>query len=299
MKNDFGSLRWVGSKGNVARDLRSMSPLDGFDEYREIFAGSAAMLGQIPRDLPRTICDVFPFVVNFLRAVRDEPYRIIEPMERLKDALRRDIDELYHAFYDAKFQFVEGCPLALLVLTRYSYGQNVGLHRNDIASFAYAHMRDGLDPITPERIMRDHEILQGVDIRQCDYWELMRQPAKGKSCLIMADPPYDVVGHSCGLYNHAFTDQQQLELRDRIVQSPHWVVATVGISPLTEDLYLDCGLNIAFKQYLYCSINRQSYSQSTKRTYSDGTVYKQPKRLEMVARNFRNAWRQRCAIRCF
>jgi site-specific DNA-adenine methylase len=263
----FGLLRYVGSKGKAARDLMSLAPIE-IGEYREIFAGSACLLGQVPQEIPRWINDINPKVVNFFTRLRDDGSFVDEIME-LKGRLA-DATAAYHAFHDAKHELAKGNDLAYFILTRYSYGQNVGFHRQGIATFSYCASNDGMSPITRERVEKDREILQGVTITCGDYANLLN--AGGENVWIFADPPYDVVGGKPAHYEFSFTQDDQRTLKNRLLECPHRCLMTIGVTPLIEQLYETSEFNVTYRQCRCSSVLGQHH----------------PLRLEMIVRNYRN-----------
>jgi len=56
-KNKYPLLRYPGAKAKVAPLLSSLFPVE-FQEYREVCAGSAALLAYVPRSVPRSINDL-------------------------------------------------------------------------------------------------------------------------------------------------------------------------------------------------------------------------------------------------
>ena len=277
----FGILRYPGSKGKAARDLASLAPLS-YSEYREPFSGSACMLAHVPQDIPRWINDADPKVVKFLTRLRDDDDfvdEIIDLKHRLTDAT-----EIDHLFHDAKFAFVQGSDLAYLLLARYAYGQIVGKHRPNIASFAFAHLRNGFGAVTRERIIQDRETLQGVQITLGDYSQVLDAPGDDPWCMI--DPPYDFQGRTTGLYEYELTTLQQRQLKARLARCQHRFLLTHGITPLTEELYLTGEFNVTFRQYQYCCMMRLQYEDTPYPAADGEKTYSPPKRLEMIVRNY-------------
>jgi site-specific DNA-adenine methylase len=120
-----------------------------------------------------------------------------------------------------------------------------------------------------------------VKITCADYSTVLDAPGDGAWLFI--DPPYDFHEHPNSLYECEFTEEQQRQLKDRLLACPHEFLLTIGITPLTESLYLTGEFDVTCRQYKYCCMLRSppKHAGDSKETSTSASP---PKRLEMIVR---------------
>ena len=262
-------IRYPGSKDKAAPDLLALAPAD-FTEYRDAFAGSAAMLWEVPTDVRRWVNDIDPNIYTFLTALRDDPTlpeRIADLHERFSHASQEDISR---QFYLSKYHWgARRCPLAYIFLSRYAYGQMVTDERQDYGSLGVHNQRNGIRPVSADRVEAARRIMQGVRITQWKYQRVLEAP--GKNVFIFADPPYLLDHHSAPIYSHEFTVQQHRQFAKDVLKCKHKVMVTIGHCGLSHEIYVESGrFNYFFRKCRYSSVLRDE----------------QPEIYELVALNY-------------
>lgn len=227
-------LRYQGGKYKCGRQLVSLAPLD-VDEYREPFAGGIGVFWHLPKSIPRWVNDINADVIRFYKSLRDDPTfinRILRAKENLVDA-----DVLKTTFHLSKLEWMlTGCPLAYLLLNRYAYGQFVKRSRCNVASFAWTHLRNGLQPITRQSLSWASDMLHDTRITCGQYWKLLDAP--GRNVWLFVDPPYHIEDHGQPLYDDAFEIDHHEELRERLLGCKHRFLLTLEKSELSHRLWV-------------------------------------------------------------
>ena len=173
-----------------------------------------------------------------------------------------DADILKTTFHVAKLEWsLTGCPVAYMLLNRYAYGQFVKRSRSNVATFAWTHLRNGLQPITRQRLKAARELLRGTRITCGPYHKLLDAP--GKNVWLMIDPPYHIEDHGQPLYEMPFTIDDHEELRERLLGCKHRFLLTLEKSELSHRLYVcGTGFNIQERLMKYSGVLRKK--QTTK-----------------------------------
>ena len=233
-------LRYNGGKIKAAPLLKSLLPLD-YKEYREPFVGGGALFAKIDPSIKRWINDVDPGVVQVYRELKRNP-RFVEHILTLKNKLET-ADDVHREFQLAKLDFgIDGDPLAMVCLNRYAFGQFVKREqRRNIASCSFHHLRNGMKPLTRERLTKARELMRRTRITCGDYGDLLEAP--GVDVAIYLDPPYWLSNsvHGQPLYQYDLSEQNYYELEERLRACRHQWLLTLGDDELTYRLFIRPG----------------------------------------------------------
>jgi DNA adenine methylase len=263
----FPLLRYPGSKGTKAPLLAALLP--DFNEYREVFAGSAAMLPFIPTTARRWINDISPHVSGFHRFVRDHP-RAVSKINALVRQTTADEVAKRRRFALAAKRFDKGIvdPLGYLLLTRHAYSAIVTRRRPEVASYQrycggnghriFTTPKNGIHNIAPSRVGFWRQLMQGVEITSDDYERVLFAP--GENVALMLDPPYVIRDHASPIYDYPFTDEDHLRLFRLLRDCPHRFLMTIHRSGLTLDLYCSRNFRTPFRRRKGFRVLRSSYS---------------------------------------
>ncbi len=250
-------IPYSGSKLQKARDLVSFFP-PSFREYRDPFAGSGAMLWEVP-NVTRWVNDANPDIVALLRAVKSKDF---EKRVRREIAKLTDMDARYRAHVLSCIGwYFEDDQVDHAIARGTSYGRMVSRHRGDIASFS-RETRDlprNLRGWTPETMQALRDVMRGVKITPYDYSVLLDAP--GDDVIIFCDPPYYYPQHGQPIYDYDLSADEHRELERRLRRCKHRWVLTVNICGLTCELYEESGrYNVYRMPYRYSSFNRGTQS---------------------------------------
>lgn len=226
-------LRFVGRKSRWAQMLWNTRP-SGVLEYREAFCGSAMMLSRIPPTIKRWINDIDSDIVRFHSTAQSDGQSLIDRLIDEESKYHRvslfDSARLFN-LAKTEWRFYE-CPVAFYILKRFAIGCMVSRARRNTASFSFKQWA-AFRPRKPEYFTRwDY---RGVRITQGDYSELLF--ADGDGVFVYLDPTYLVDHHSSPLYPSELTTAQHFELFDRLKQTKHKFLMTIGDDPVSREMY--------------------------------------------------------------
>lgn len=223
-------IKWVGGKSQLLEQLDAQLPFD-FDKWEDVtyiepFVGGGAMLFYMLQRYPNIkhafINDINSDLVTCYRTVRDNPEQLIVSL--------KDIEETYLAieseeerkrfFMAARSRYnekglddIENTTL-FFFLNRTCFN---GLYRvNKKGLFNVPFGRYANPTICdPETIRNDSELLQRVEIQNCDF-EATFEHAQGNT-LFYLDPPYRPLSDTSSFNDYAkeaFNDDAQIRLKE-------------------------------------------------------------------------------------
>jgi len=245
-------LKWPGGKGggSQARDLLACRPAS-FDEYREPFCGGCPFVWKpdiLSPSTPRWINDLDKPLINFYKQLKSDS-TFIDRFLRLRKRILGHADRTIEAFEKAKEDFTTN-GVSYLLLRRLAVRQIVKQSRSNTASICFDYIADyrgSLHPITREKLEAWRKILRRVRITNLDYAEVLAYPVERGCCSwSFVDSPYWRRSAKSGdsgdqeLYDHIFTQEQHVELRDRLAEldpDRHKFLMTIDDSELTHRLY--------------------------------------------------------------
>ncbi|WP_068493956.1 DNA adenine methylase [Paramagnetospirillum marisnigri] len=226
-------IRSPGGKHRLARDLVNLAPFN-VKEYRELFAGSAAVAFRMAR-MGRTrkiwINDLDPGIANKWTVVRDDPAGLMRVLLSLHDRFGAGSKELF----DLAIQMVDSDDRTEAAAGFYTRNHLSMYGANGMSSYAPSHPRDGrgLRPIHINYIPQFSAWLQGAKITNLDYREVLDAPGAGVMCFI--DPPYAQVGKAM----YPFGEADLEELARHVRASSHACLVTVDDSPANRVAFSD------------------------------------------------------------
>ena len=223
-------IKWVGGKSQLIEQLDAQLPAD-FDSledvtYIEPFVGGGAMLFYMLQHYPNInhaiINDINPALTTCYRTVRDNPKELIASLQ--------DIENTYFSLNteEARKEFF------IVVRNRYNE-KNLDPIENTTKFFflnktcfngLYRVNKKGLFNVpfgrysnpticNPETILKDSELLQGVEILNGDF-EGTFEYAQGNT-LFYFDPPYRPLSDTSSFNDYAkeaFNDAAQIRLKE-------------------------------------------------------------------------------------
>jgi len=210
-------IRWFGSKGNMTAKLLPLFPLS-HHTYVEPFGGGASMLFVKPPSPVEVYNDLDSGLVNFFRVLRDPDkfeqfYRkaALTPYAREEFNFCRktwadcedDVERAYRFFVTARMSFGGK-------LIGASFGSVVTTSRRGMAGMCSAWLSaiDQLPQIS-ERLLR-------VQIEHQD-WRVILERYDTDQTLFYLDPPYIHSTRRGGKYAHEMTDEDHIELVERLL----------------------------------------------------------------------------------
>jgi DNA adenine methylase len=283
----FPLLRYPGSKATKAPLLADLLP--DYDEYREPFVGSGAMLPFIPTTAKRWINDLSPHVSAFHRFVRDDP-RAVSEINALVRRCKADDTYKRQRFALAAQRFQDGIvdPLGYLLLTRHAYAAIVTRRRPEVASYQrycsgghpmFTCPKNGVHNIAPSRVEYWRQLTQGITITTEDYERMLFAP--GENVALFLDPPYEMDNHhGSPIYDFPFDDEDHRRLFRLLKECPHRFVMTIHRNGLTMQLYYSTDFRTPFRRDKGFRVRRSTYSY----TIAHQTL-NVPKR-ELIVANF-------------
>lgn len=223
-------IKWAGGKSQLLSTIDAHLPAHIYREkaitYIEPFVGGGAMLFFMLQSYPNitkaVINDINSHLINTYRAIRDEPYCLIDFLSELQSLYREreDYEEQKDFYIDIRDKFnsnalsyIEdaGC---MLFMNRTCFN---GLYReNSKGNFNVPFGRYNNPTICDaELIVADSELLQKVEIINEDF-SSTKNYVDGYT-LFYFDPPYRPLDTTSSFNNYVkepFNDAEQTRLRD-------------------------------------------------------------------------------------
>lgn len=223
-------IKWVGGKSQLIEQLEFRLPND-FTSWKDVtyiepFVGGGAMLFHMLQHFPcitkAVINDINPDLITCYRTVRDNPQRLIESLKNIEDeyySLNNDDDRkafflsVREKYNTKELDDVENSTY-FIFLNRTCFN---GLYRvNKSGMFNVPFGRYANPTICdPDTIMKDSELLQGVEILNGDF-ESTIEYATGNT-LFYFDPPYRPLSDTSAFKEYSkdgFNDLEQVRLKN-------------------------------------------------------------------------------------
>lgn len=223
-------IKWVGGKSQLIEQLEFRLPND-FTSWKDVtyiepFVGGGAMLFHMLQHFPcitkAVINDINPDLITCYRTVRDNPQRLIESLKNIEDeyySLNNDDDRkafflsVREKYNTKELDDVENST-DFIFLNRTCFN---GLYRvNKSGMFNVPFGRYANPTICdPDTIMKDSELLQGVEILNGDF-ESTIEYATGNT-LFYFDPPYRPLSDTSAFKEYSkdgFNDLEQVRLKN-------------------------------------------------------------------------------------
>lgn len=218
-------LKYPGAKNRIAPWICEYIPKH--DVYLEPFAGSLAVLFNKERCHIETVNDLHGEVVNFFRALRDNPEALIKLIE-LTPYSREEYDLSYSCTDDdieRARRFCVRCWMGFGCANLHHNGFKSGQQsKSPNPAKAWAEL--------PETLSLATERLKGVQIENLPAIELINR-YDTSDVFIYADPPYLHGTRKNYLYKHEMYDAEHVELLKALSKHPGKVL----ISGYDNDLY--------------------------------------------------------------
>ena len=218
-------LKYPGAKNRIADWIGSYIPVH--DVYMEPFAGSLAVLFNKPRCHIETVNDLDGEIVNFFRALRDCPEKLVKKI-KLTPFARGE----YKAAFEKTDDSIEKAR-RYCVRCWQGFG-NSQLYQNGFKSGQQSHSPNPAKAWAelPEILYAAAERLKGVQIECLPALELISR-YDTPDVFIYADPPYLQGMRKNNLYKHEMKDSEHEELLKVLEKHPGKIL----ISGYDNDLY--------------------------------------------------------------
>jgi DNA adenine methylase len=214
---DHPLLIYPGGKWKLAPEIVQMMPPHKI--YVEPFAGAASVFVHKPRSLREIINDLDQDIVALFRVLRDpdQSGKLIE-LVTLTPFAR---DEMKMAYGPA----ITDLERARRVIVKNNLGRGKAYHRTGL--------RTTRDPYTaaektwarfPPAIAEIAQRFRGIVVENLPAVEIISR-YDGPDTLFYVDPPYPRSSRRCPrLYNHEMTDEEHVQLLDRLVDCEGMVI---------------------------------------------------------------------------
>ena len=229
-------LKWPGGKRALMPEIAARAPAR-IGHYIELFTGGGAVFFGLRDRIERaTLADVNPELVNAYTVIRDCVDDLIDALEVHREQ-HGDPDYYYRIRAE-----VPGEPVAqaarFVYLNRTCFN---GLHRVNRKGQFNASRGSYANPkiVNAGNLRACADALEGVDIIQGDFQEVMRGMPDAPNAFVYADPPYD--GTWTGYAADGFGPADQRRLRDVMLG---YVRIGGGVGTAVEQRHRPCSASI-------------------------------------------------------
>lgn len=233
-------VKWAGGKGKLLKTLEKYLPSD-FEKqesitYIEPFVGGGAMLFHMLETFPNIrrviINDINPELMLCYDAVKNNHINLIDELRNIEqEYFENDTQDARLAYYmgirdaynqlhldpnaNGMFEIIQKVSY-FIFLNRTCFN---GLYRENRNGNFNVPFGKYVHPIicNEEAIQQAHNALQGVELMNGDYHNLLNQINEGEYTFFYFDPPYRPLLGTKNFKEYTkykFGDQQQVELRD-------------------------------------------------------------------------------------
>lgn len=220
-------LHYPGSKWSLAEWIISFMP--EHETYVEPFFGSGAVLFSKPRSRLETVNDIDGEIVNLFRVIREQPKELAHGIHWTPHSR-----EEYYNSYEAASDELERARRLIVRLWQGRGGKMASRTgwRNMIEANGPLPGNDWLR--FPEKVTVIAERLKGVQIEHQPALELLRRYNR-PNVLIYADPPYVLATRTTSSYRHEMSEDDHVELLDRLDKHSGPVLLSGYAHPLYDD----------------------------------------------------------------
>ncbi len=283
-------LRYPGGKSRVAKYLREYAPAK-YNDYREIFAGGAAMFFQLPRARKSWINDLHPGLYALYKTLRDDFDAFAKECRKLDGDRRKIFNDLIGR---RKLMEATGDDHLLERAVQYYYlnrtvwGGRV-VFDPERKSRLYFSNPEGWNNIEKklEHMRLISEKLAGVNITCLDFKHCLKGATE--ETFIYADPPY-IRESDCHptdkLYDKSFTFDCHSRLAKALDATPAKVMISYDVCQEVRERYSDPKWHFEELQWKYCgrrAVSKEHKSANRKEKKIEGgelLVFNYPPPLE-------------------
>lgn len=231
-------VKWVGGKGQLAKDLDSFLPRHIGDMndivYVEPFVGGGGMLFYMLRMYPNIkkviINDINKDLITCYKAIQKNPETLIQILKSMEGVYNTcETEEERKEFYLQKRKLYNSRLMSpietaglFMFLNRTCYNGVYRVNKKGEFNVPFGRYENPL--ICDEELIRqDHELLKNVEIHVGDYRKCIEYAENSGSdnVLFYFDPPYRPVSKTArftGFDKTPFGDSEQMELMDMCVE---------------------------------------------------------------------------------
>jgi len=176
-------VAWAGGKRQISEKVLDLFPKDYEDRtYHEPMIGGGAIFFEV---MPSngSINDVNPDLINFYRAVKEDPQRVINEMQNHDQESEEYYYEKREKFNDEDLGRFERAGL-FLYFNKTAFNSLWRVNQNGGFNVPYGDPKS----IDPEGIKKTHKVLQDIDIHKGDFGYIIEKAEKGD--IVYFDPPY-------------------------------------------------------------------------------------------------------------
>lgn len=198
------------------------------DEYREPFMGGGSVFFTKPKSKYNIINDVDAELITTYKVLQNKEQR-----EALVEMVSKEVasKERWREVYDFQPSNDLETAFKYFYLNRTSFSGKLSS-----PAWGYREKRSLPPSRWKERIIPCGEKLEGVDIENTDFEEIIEAPARGKNVLMFIDPPYYKPPKKKH-YRYGFTTADHERLANCLKNTPYKFILTYENTPEVIQLY--------------------------------------------------------------
>lgn len=263
MQKINGIFRYPGGKSrkSISNKILSYAPLF-YEEYREPFAGGAGVFWKIPLHVKRWINDIDKDLISVYEALKNDPEnfinlcRSISPAKEGEELTSTKLNgkKIYNKRLFDKFNELLSNKDSNQALRFFFVNRTVWLGRVCLErpSRLYYSNPNGWNIVEKDGVLETAaKICKNAKITCQSYENLLE--SSGREVFIYADPPYykdTELSKNSKLYQHNFTEEDHIKLRDNIKKCKHKVLISYDNHEFIKDLYKN-DFNIYEEEWTY------------------------------------------------
>lgn len=235
VSNDRPFLRWAGGKSWLTDFVLNLTQNLEINRYYEPFLGGGAVFFAL-KPQKATLSDANADLISTYITLREKPEKVISVLKTFQN----ESECYYRVRSDIRNDDVYMCA-RFIFLNQTSYN---GLYRvNAMGQYNVPFGRRKTDFTKEERLRRASQLLQGVNLRCCDF-SISEQGIQAGD-LVFLDPPYTVSHNQNGFikYNqHLFSLDDQYRLKgfiDHIKEQDAYYILTNAAHDTIREIFDD------------------------------------------------------------
>lgn len=227
---------------------------DDYNEFREVFVGGGSIFFSIPANKTRWINDINQDLIAFYLSLQNDN-NFIDKCRQIRPQQEEEkvappvynirLKEIFSKLIEKRF---EDRGLSYFFINRTVWGGRVNY---DVPSRLYFSNPQGWNVVEDDTLEKCKEILFNTKITCVDYSEVLS--FNGENVFCYCDPPYyfqTSTNKGSQLYQHCFSEQDHVRLRDCIKDCKHKVLLSYDDCGFIRELYKD--FNIREENWKYC-----------------------------------------------
>lgn len=225
-------LRWAGGKRWLLNDIAKFLPVDGYDDYHELFLGGGAVYFHLQPSKTSFLNDFNPDLIHTYESIKDDVEKVLEQLKKL-----RNTKEDYYKVRAKKFRndYKKAAKFIYLNQTSFNGIYRVNLKGEYNVPYGYRTK----DFIEEENLKLISNALKPCVFSSNDFESCLSNIKKND--LVFLDPPYTVAHNNNGFikYNQKlFSLEDQYRLQKLLVEinniGAHYILTNAAHSKIRE-----------------------------------------------------------------